>query len=122
MRRILALTLVAALALSLPALAGASDLDKWRSSTPHTWSRADHHPSHRTNVVVVPTPVYVFPSRCWVDGYWNYAWVPQVSPYNVWVEGAWAPDGSWIDGHYEQGASSSGYWQPYWVEGRWSAC
>ena len=84
--------------------------------------RIDHRPDHRTKVIVVPTPVYVVPSQCRTQGFWNYSWVPQISSYNLWVDGAWSPNGYWIDGHYEQRLSSSGYWQPYWVEGGWGAC
>jgi len=107
----LALTMLATLALTAPA-----DAEVFKSR------RVDHQPSHGIRVIVVPAPVYVVPSQCWAQGYWNYSWVPQVSSYNAWVPGGWSPDGYWIEGHYESQMSSGGYWQPYWVEGRWGAC
>ena len=79
------------------------------------------HPRPST-VIVAPGPVYVAPSPCWSAGYWNYQWIPQAYTYNLWVPGQWAPNGAWIDGHYEPRVHQSGYWQPYWVEGRYVAC
>lgn len=111
MRWMLILTVLATLAFAPPA-----DADALK---PH---RLDHHPTHTGRVIVVPAPVYVVPSQCWAPGYWNYSWLPQVSSYNLFVPGAWSPDGYWIEGHYEQQLSGGGYWQPYWVEGRWGAC
>ena len=75
-----------------------------------------------STVIVAPGPVYVAPSPCWSAGYWNYQWIPQAYTYNVWVPGQWAPNGAWIDAHYEGRIHQSGYWQPYWVEGRYIAC
>jgi hypothetical protein len=79
------------------------------------------HPRPST-VIVAPGPVYVAPAPCWSAGYWNYQWIPQAYTYNLWVPGQWAPNGAWIDGHYEPRVHQSGYWQPYWVEGRYIAC
>jgi hypothetical protein len=84
--------------------------------------RGEHHRFFRPGPVFIFTPIYVTPSRCWTPGYWNYAWVPQWSSYNVWVPGAWSPDGAWIDGHYEGRWYSTGAYQPYWVEGFWGSC
>ena len=126
MRALVALLVAATLALGAPAATHASgvrfSVTTW-SSGPSSWT----HPhgvghDHAAKVIVVPTRVFVAPSPCWAQGYWNYAWVPQISSYNLWVPAAWSPDGYWIEGHYEQRLSSSGYWQPYWVEGRWGAC
>jgi hypothetical protein len=75
-----------------------------------------------STVIVAPGPVYVAPSPCWSAGYWNYQWIPQAYTYNVWLPGQWAPNGAWIDGHYEPRIHQSGYWQPYWVDGRYVAC
>ena len=111
MRWIWILAVLAVLALPAPADA------EWVNGR-----RLDHSAAHRSKVVIVPTRIYVVPSQCQAQGYWNYSWIPQISSYNLWVPGAWSPDGFWIEGHYEQRLSSSGYWQPYWVEGRWGAC
>jgi len=67
-------------------------------------------------------PVVVFPGRCWTEGYWAYQWVPQASPYHVWVAGHWSAGGTWVPGHYQTYYQGSGYYQPYWVEGYWSGC
>lgn len=126
MRSLVALVAAATLALGAPAAAHASgvrfSVTTW-SSGPSAWS----HPhgvshGHARKIIVVPTPVYMVPSRCWAQGSRNYSWVPQTWSYSLWVPGALSPDGYWIEGHYEQRFSSSGYWQPYWVEGRWGAC
>lgn len=75
-----------------------------------------------SRVIIVPRPVYVVPSRCWVPGYWTYQWVPQSSAHNVWVPGQWSPGGTWIEGRWETRVHGSGYYQPYWVEGYYAAC
>lgn len=74
------------------------------------------------SVVVVPQVVFVSPGRCWTTGYWNYQWVDQSYPYDVWVPGAWSPEGDWIEGYYQTAWYSGGYYMPYWVEGYWSRC
>jgi hypothetical protein len=82
--------------------------------------RGDH--LRRSRVIIVPQTTYIVERRCVTPGYWTYQWVPQVYAYNSWVAGQWAPDGSWIDGHYEPRYYQSGYYQPYWVDGYESAC
>jgi len=127
MRWMLALAMLATVALVAPGPVAAADVTisvtTWSSGA---WApppqRYGHHHGPAKKLILVPSPVYVVPSRCLAAGYWNHAWVPQISSYSLWVDGAWSPDGYWIEGHYEQRLSSSGYWQPYWVEGRWGAC
>ena len=74
-------------------------------------------------VFVAPAPVFFVPSyslaRCRVPGYWSYQWVPQSYTYDVWVPGQWSPEGTWIDGHYEQRLYSTGYYQPIWIDDRY---
>ena len=79
-----------------------------------------HHHGHK--VLVVPAPIFVTPSRCWTPGYWSYQWVPQTYTYNTWVPGQWAPDGSWVPGHYAGRPYNTGSYHPYWVEGYWRDC
>jgi len=78
--------------------------------------RFRNRPFKSGTVIVAPAPLYVVPSQCYVPGYWNYQWIPQAYSYSEWVPGQWAPDGSWIDGHYEARLAMSGFWQPYWVD------
>jgi hypothetical protein len=75
------------------------------------------HPGRHQHLFVVPHSVVVVP-RCYVPGHWAYQWVPQTRTYDVWVPGAWSPDGTWIDGHYRTHYYTTGYYQPYWVDGR----
>ena len=73
---------------------------------------------HRGSVIVVSQPVFVTRS-CWAPGYWTYQWVPQVYSYNVWVPAQWAPDGSWIESHYQVQSTATGYYQEFWVPEQW---
>jgi hypothetical protein len=78
----------------------------------------------RPDVIIVNPPlVYAAPvQQCVSDGYWAYQWVPTAYTENTWVPGLWRADGVWLEGHYEQRAYSSGYYQPYWVPGQPYAC
>jgi hypothetical protein len=73
-------------------------------------------------VFVNPPVVYAAPTQCVSDGYWAYQWVPTAYTQSAWVPGVWTPDGVWLEGHYEQRAYASGYYQPYWVPGQPYAC
>ena len=126
MRIAITLVLLAALLAAAPA-AEATDfrISVGVGVSPHLAPR--HHPLRHSQpvpalvdprpVYVVPTPVYVAPS-CYLPGRWDYQWIPQTYSYSVWVPGAWAPDGAWIDGHYEARLYWTGYYQPYWIDGR----
>jgi hypothetical protein len=84
------------------------------------WSCVGPQPPVK-NIIVVPPPVYVVPTRqsCFVPGYWTYQWVPETTWYNVWVPGQYAPDWTWIEGHYEQRPYTTGHSQlPVWVPDR----
>src|SRR5262245_44279064 len=87
-----------------------------RDWNPRFDDRFRRHPLKQGTVIVAPAPVYVVPSQCYIPGYWNYQWIPQAYSYSEWVPGQWAPDGSWIDGHYEARLATTGFWQPYWVD------
>lgn len=98
-----------------------------RRGTPGVRRDGHHGQSHFKrfrghNVIVLPSPVVVVPGRCWTQGYWAYQWVPQATPYHVWVAGHWSAGGTWVPGHYQTHYHATGYYQPYWVEGYWSVC
>ena len=78
---------------------------------------AHRHGFHPGGVVIVSPPVVYAVPQCVSPGYWAYQWIPTAYTENTWVPGAWMPDGMWLDGHYEQRAYASGYYQPYWVPG-----
>ena len=70
-----------------------------------------------------PAPIYIYePRRCVVPGYWAYAWIPQTSTADVWVDGQYSPDGLWVEGHWEPRVYTSGSYQPYWIPERWTSC
>jgi hypothetical protein len=48
--------------------------------------------------------------------------VPYTTTQTVWVQGSWAPDGQWLDSHWELQPYTSGYYQPYWVPGQTYTC
>ena len=79
-------------------------------------------PRSTTTVVVIPQPVYVAQNRCWYPGYWTYQWVPQWVAYNAWVDQQQSPDGDWVGGYYERRWYPSGSYQPYWVDGYYDVC
>lgn len=82
-----------------------------------------HQHRVRPGVVFVGPPVfYAAPRECVSPGYWAYQWVPTAYTQSTWVPGGWAANGAWLDGHYEQRAYASGYYQPYWVPGQTYAC
>ncbi|MBI2207325.1 MAG: hypothetical protein HYU41_26135 [Candidatus Rokubacteria bacterium] len=86
-----------------------------RPSAP--WRGPNHHlySPHSQRFVVGPR------ADCLVPGHWTYHWVPQTAWYNHWVPGHWSPDGTWIEGHYQQRPYTSGYYQqPVWVAERWA--
>ena len=72
--------------------------------------------------VAPPTVVYGPSQSCVAPGYWAYQWVPTAYTQSTFVPGGFGPDGTWVDGHYEQRAYASGYYQPYWVPERAYAC
>jgi hypothetical protein len=74
------------------------------------------HHFRRTEVIVVPQTTYVIQRQCVSPGYWAYQWIPQTYSYTSWVPSQYAPDGAWVDGHYEPRYYNSGYYQPYWVD------
>jgi hypothetical protein len=76
----------------------------------------------RDVIIVNPPVVYATPAQCVSDGYWAYQWVPTTYSESIWVPGSWTADGVWLEGHNEQRAYSSGYYQPYWVPGQPYAC
>src|SRR5882724_8683535 len=89
-------------------------------------SRVTVGPSSRVIVnapsrIIVSTPVLVFPvyvaqpRRCFVPGYWAYAWVPQSYQYGAWVDGQYSAEGLWLEGHWEPRTYSWGSYQPYWI-------
>jgi hypothetical protein len=135
MRALVALVVAATLGLASPAAAQASgvrvSVTTWFGHTSAWGAPHGARPGHAAHgwrhdqarrVLVVPTPVYVVPTRCWAPGYWSHSWVPQVASQYIWVPAGWSTDGLWIEGHYETRALNGGSWQPYWVEGRWGAC
>ena len=81
-----------------------------------------HHVGSGFVYVVPPAIVYAQPQSCIAPGYWAYQWVPTAYTQSTFVPGGFGPDGTWIDGHYEQRAYASGYYQPYWVPERSYAC
>lgn len=90
---------------------------------PERLPRHFHRPKFRPGVVFVAPPVvYAAPRECVSPGYWAYQWIPTAYTQSMWVPGAWMPDGTWLEGHYEQRAYASGYYQPYWVPGQAYAC
>jgi hypothetical protein len=93
--------------------------------TRHPEGRGEHERGDRrqpTRVVFFPTVTTIVQRQCVTPGYWAYQWVPQTYTYNAWIEAQYAPDGAWVDGHYEPRYYASGYYQPYWVEGYADAC
>jgi hypothetical protein len=88
---------------------------------PERFPRQGH--AFRPGVVVVGPPVfYAAPRECASPGYWAYQWVPTAYTQSTFVPGGFRPDGIWVEGHYEQQAYASGYYQPYWVPGQSYAC
>ncbi len=82
-----------------------------RPSAP--WRGPNHHLYSPRTIVVAPR------ANCIAPGHWTYQWVPQTSWYNEWVSGQWSPDGTWIEGHYQQRPYVAGYYQqPVWVPER----
>jgi len=69
-----------------------------------------------------PTVVYSTPRSCVTPGYWAYQWIPTSYTQSTFVPGGFGPDGSWIEGRYEQRAYASGYYHPYWVPDQTYAC
>jgi hypothetical protein len=84
--------------------------------------RQREHHFRRSQVIIVPQTTYIIQRQCVTPGYWAYQWIPQTYAYNAWVASQYAPDGSWIEGHYEPRYYASGYYQPYWVETAATAC
>ena len=80
------------------------------------------HRDRRQQIIIVPQTTYIIQRQCVAPGYWAYQWIPQTYAYNTWVASQYAPDGSWIEGHYEPRYYASGYYQPYWVEAAAAAC
>jgi hypothetical protein len=72
--------------------------------------------------IAPPTVVYGAPQSCVTPGYWAYQWVPTSYTQSTLVPGGFGPDGTWIEGRYEQRAYASGYYQPYWVPAQTYAC
>ena len=72
--------------------------------------------------VAPPTVVYAAPRSCVTPGYWAYQWIPTSYAQSTFVPGSFGPDGTWIQGRYEQRAYASGYYQPYWVPEQTYAC
>ena len=72
--------------------------------------------------IAPPTVVYAAPQSCVTPGYWAYQWVPTSYTQSTFVPGGFGPDGTWIEGRYEQRAYASGYYQPYWVPAQTYAC
>jgi hypothetical protein len=61
------------------------------------------------------------PRPYWVPGYWVRQWVPRYRYYDVWVPAYQAPDGTWVEGHYEtQAVQFGGQYQRVWVDGYWA--
>lgn len=90
---------------------------------PERLPRQFHGHGFRPGVVFIAPPVfYAAPRECISPGYWAYQWVPTAYTQSTWVPGAWTPDGTWLEGHYEQRAYASGYYQPYWVPGQAYGC
>jgi hypothetical protein len=75
-------------------------------------------------VIIVNQPVYIVaaPRTCQSLGAWSYQWVPYTTTQTAWVQGSWAPDGQWIDSHWELQPYTSGYYQPYWVPDQTYSC
>jgi len=77
-----------------------------------------------SRIIVSTPPVLVFPvyvaqpRRCFVPGYWAYAWVPQSYQYGAWVDGQYSAEGLWLEGHWEPRTYSWGSYQPYWIPPR----
>jgi|ERR1043166_5290913 hypothetical protein len=100
----------------------------WRFDEVENFRRQFHQDQRRVRgdgrgpIVVVPQVVVVSPGRCWQDGYWDYQWVPQPTPYDAWVPGQWSADGVWVQGHYEAAWYDGGAYQPFWVGGYWARC
>ncbi|HEX3179492.1 MAG TPA: hypothetical protein VHZ49_22645 [Methylomirabilota bacterium] len=84
--------------------------------------RRDHRGFQPGVVFVNPPVVYAAPQQCVSPGYWAYQWVPTAYSQSTWIPGGWTADGAWIDGHVEQRAYASGYYQPYWVPDQPYAC
>src|SRR5947199_424550 len=84
--------------------------------------------SSPSRIIVSTPPVLVFPvyvaqpRRCFVPGYWAYAWVPQSYQYGAWVDGQYSAEGLWLEGHWEPRTYSWGSYQPYWIPESSSAC
>jgi len=82
----------------------------------------------RSRIIVSTPPVLVFPvyvaqpRRCFVPGYWAYAWVPQSYQYGAWVDGQYSAEGLWLEGHWEPRTYSWGSYQPYWIPESSSDC
>jgi hypothetical protein len=72
--------------------------------------------------VAPPAVVYAVPRSCVTPGYWAYQWIPTSYTQSTFVPGSFGPDGTWIEGRYEQRAYASGYYQPYWVPEQTYAC
>src|SRR5438445_175966 len=74
-----------------------------------------------SRIIVSTPPVLVFPvyvaqpRRCFVPGYWAYAWVPQSYQYGAWVDGQYSAEGLWLEGYWEPRTYSWGSYQPYWI-------
>src|SRR5213596_1244262 len=81
-----------------------------------------------SRIIVSTPPVLVFPvyvaqpRRCFVPGYWAYAWVPQSYQYGAWVDGQYSAEGLWLEGHWEPRTYSWGSYQPYWIPESSSDC
>ncbi len=84
--------------------------------------------SSPSRIIVSTPPVLVFPvyvaqpRRCFVPGYWAYAWVPQSYQYGAWVDGQYSAEGLWLEGHWEPRTYSWGSYQPYWIPESSSDC
>src|SRR5213083_167862 len=81
-----------------------------------------------SRIIVSTPPVLVFPvyvaqpRRCFVPGYWAYAWVPQSYQYGAWVDGQYSAEGLWLEGHWEPRTYSWGSYLPYWIPESSSDC
>jgi hypothetical protein len=90
---------------------------------PERFHRHDRHAVRPGFVFIAPPAVvYAAPRSCITAGYWAYQWVPTSYTQSTFVPGGFGPDGTWIEGRYEQRAYASGYYHPYWVPEQTYAC
>jgi hypothetical protein len=110
-----------------PALSGEAVNPNRPSSAPAHRGVPHASPHHRVRagvVFVTPPPVLVYaaPRQCVSPGYWTYQWIPTSYTQSIWVPAGFTAEGAWIDGHFEQRAYASGYYQPHWIPDQAYAC